>query len=196
MSLTGLIDIVHWLEQVFERLGIRRSYGGALAYNYYGPPRLTQDIDVLVLLPDTRIQLLVEELAAKGCMHDDVAPRPIELQMVLDDLRGKTRLAAFLCGGIRLEMFAPWHQFHHRVLARSPERDLEGRRIRIHAPEDLIVFKKVFDRAKDIADIKAILLAQKGKLELSRLLADAQELLEESGLRELEALVREYGGPI
>jgi hypothetical protein len=49
MSLAGLVEVIHWLEDVFERVGLRRSYGGAIAYNYYGPPRVTQDVDLLVL---------------------------------------------------------------------------------------------------------------------------------------------------
>lgn len=193
MSLAGLVDVLHWLEGVFDRLQLQRSYGGAIAYNYYGPPRLTQDIDVLALVPDLKAPSLVEELAGAGCLHGERHPRPVELRPVLDDLRGKGHMAVFLYRGIRIEVFAPWHPFHHRVLERSPERDLEGRRIRVHAPEDLIVFKKIFDRPKDIGDIKAILMAQKGRLDLERLRSDAKELLAEESFRELESLIVRFG---
>lgn len=193
MSLSGLVDVIHWLEDVFDRLQLRRSYGGAIAYNYYGPPRLTQDIDVLALLPDLKVPALVDELAAAGCRHGDRELRPLELRAVLNDLRSKAHLAVFLCRGIRTELFVPWHPFHHRVLDRSPERDLEGRRIRIHAPEDLIVFKKIFDRPKDIGDINAILMAQRGRLNLDRLKADAEGLLTDDSFRELESLIAEFG---
>jgi hypothetical protein len=74
-----------------------------------------------------------------------------------------------------------------------PVRDLEGRRIKVHAAEDLIVFKKVFDRPKDISDIKAMLLSQKGRLDTARLTSDAKELLTEASLRELEELISEFG---
>lgn len=193
MKGAGLVDIIHWLEDVFDGLQLRRSYGGAVAYNYYGPPRLTQDVDVLALLPDLKTPALVEALAAQGFLHGGPRPRPLELRAVLDDLRGKAHLAVFDYRGVRTEVFVPWHPFHHRVLERSPERVLEGRRIRIHSPEDLIVFKKVFDRPKDIADIKAILLAQKGKLDLARLKSDADQLLTEPSLNELEALISAFG---
>ncbi len=193
MTPAGLIDVIHWLEEVFDRLGLRRSYGGAIAYNYYGPPRLTQDIDLLALIPDLKAPSLVDELARAGCRHDDRNPRAIEIRAVLDDLRSKAHLAVFVCHGIRTEIFVPWHPFHHRVIERSPERDLEGRRIRIHAPEDLIIFKKIFDRPKDIGDIKAILLAQKGKLDFQRLKSDARELLQDESYRELEALISQLG---
>ena len=63
MNLSGLIDVIHWLEEVFERLQLRRSYGGAIAYNYYAPPRLTQDVDVLALVPDSKIPELLSLVA-------------------------------------------------------------------------------------------------------------------------------------
>ncbi len=69
---------------------------------------------------------------------------------------------------------------------------MEGRKIRIHAPEDLIVFKKIFDRPKDIADIKAVLLAQKGRLDLARLKSDARQLLTDASYSELEKLVSDF----
>ncbi len=85
MTGAGLIDVIHWLEDVFDRIELQHSYGGAIAYNYYGPPRLTQDVDVLALLPDLKVAAFVEELASAGCQHGDREPRPVELRPVLDD---------------------------------------------------------------------------------------------------------------
>jgi hypothetical protein len=186
---SGLVDVIHWLEDVFDRLRIARSYGGAIAYNYYGPPRLTRDIDVLVLLPRTAIPALVDALAADGCRRDPTGP--LELPAFLADLDAKARFTSVLCFGVRVELFAAWHPFHRRVLERSPTRDLRGRAIAIHAPEDLIVIKKVFDRPKDVQDIKAILIAQRGRLDLERIRAGARDLLPDEGLRELEDLLHD-----
>src|SRR5437870_328384 len=80
MKRTSLVDVIHWLEGVFARLGIRRSYGGAVAYNYYGPPRLTQDMDVLAELSALKIPAFVEELAASDCLHGDPTPQPVRLR--------------------------------------------------------------------------------------------------------------------
>jgi hypothetical protein len=192
MNLSGLIDAIHWLEEVFERLQLRRSYGGAIAYNYYAPPRLTQDVDVLALVPDTKIPELLDEFSTAGCQHLSPEPHPLELPAVLADFRSKAHLAAFACRGVRTELFLPWHPFHYQVLDRSPERDLEGRAIRIHAAEDLIVFKKVFDRPKDIGDIKAMFMAQKGNLDIDRIMSDARQFLTEESYRELESLVAQF----
>jgi len=38
MIFAGLIDVIHWLENVFERLQLQDSYGGAIAYT--GPRTL------------------------------------------------------------------------------------------------------------------------------------------------------------
>ena len=167
MISAGLIDLVHRLEDIFQRLKIERSYGGAIAYNYYAPPRFTQDIDLLLLIPAIQMPALVQELSGIGCTHDARPPgRSLELNRILADLRSTPYLSVIYCSGIRVELFAPWHPFHHRVIERSPLRELEGRSIRIHSAEDLIIFKMIFHRPKDIGDIKAMLLAQKGRLNL------------------------------
>ena len=55
------------------------------------------------------------------------------------------------------------------------------------------MFKKVFDRPKDIADILAILVAQKGRLDLERVKADARAFLADGSYGELEALIARFG---
>lgn len=189
---SGLVGTIHWLEDVFDKVGLQRSYGGAIAYNYYGPPRLTQDVDVLALIPDIKSPALIEALAEGKCLLGESEPRPVELRAALADLRGKAHMATFMRELIRIEIFVPWHPFHSRVLERSPERLLEGKKIRIHAPEDLIVFKKIFDRPKDLMDIKAILLAQSGRLDIARLLSDAKSLLTAQSWQELRELTEQY----
>ncbi|MEK9144161.1 MAG: hypothetical protein AAB339_00970 [Elusimicrobiota bacterium] len=188
----GLVGTIHWLEDVFEGLKLGRSYGGAIAYNYYGPPRLTQDVDVLALIPAIQSPALIEALAGGGCLLGDVDPKPLDVKAALAELRGRGHMVTLVRQGIRIEIFAPWHPFHSRVLERSPERVLDGRTIRIHSAEDLIVFKKIFDRPKDIMDIKAMLLAQKGRLNTARLLSDAKGLLADADWKELEDLITRY----
>ena len=50
----------------------------------------------------------------------------------------------------------------------------------------------VFDRSKDIEDIKAILVANQGKLDLDRIRKLSRELLDEKGLAELEQLLADF----
>lgn len=193
MTRPSLLQVIERLEDLFEGLGLTRSYGGAIAYNYYGPPRMTQDVDVLVLVPDLRVPALVEALSAAGFRDGSPAAGPIALAQVLADLRSHAHLATFQYEGVRVELFVPWHPFHHQVLQRSPARNLGGRSIRIHAAEDLIVFKKVFDRPKDLQDIRAMVLANKGLLDLERVRRDARAFLTAASWLELDELLRQYG---
>jgi hypothetical protein len=98
-------------------------------------------------------------------------------------------MTRLLCFGVRVELFSPWHPFDHEVLRRARRQQLGGREIRVHSPEDLIVYKKVFNRSKDI---KAILAAQAGALDLDRIRAGAAQLLDEAGTTELEDLIRRF----
>ncbi|MBI1853225.1 MAG: hypothetical protein HYR85_23045 [Planctomycetes bacterium] len=69
--MSRLAEVNHGLEGLFDRLALKRTYGGAIAYNDWGPPRLTQDIDVLVLVPDSGIPPLVEEFVKAGCLYGE-----------------------------------------------------------------------------------------------------------------------------
>lgn len=52
-----LVEAVLWLEEVFDRHGIERSYGGAFARNYYAPPRFTKDIKAILVANAGRLDL-------------------------------------------------------------------------------------------------------------------------------------------
>jgi len=93
----SLIQVIHRLEDLLEGLHLSRSYGGAIAYNYFGPPRLTQDVDVLVLVPDTRIPALVEALTTAGFV-DGGDGSPIDLRIVLTELRAAVPSATSAAG--------------------------------------------------------------------------------------------------
>jgi hypothetical protein len=94
---------------------------------------------------------------------------------------------------VPVELFVPWHPFDHEVLRSALEREVGGRTgVRIHRPEHLLVYKKAFDRSKDIEDIKAILVANAGKLDLAVVRKWAAELLDDEGLAELEQLLADF----
>lgn len=199
MATKTIVEVVLWLEELFDRHRVARSYGGAIARNFFAAPRLTQDVDLLVLVSQADIPPLVQELVDAGTSAlavDEEAgvelPQPLDLRRVLADLRGRTHMTRLLCFGVRVEFFAPWHPFDHEVLRRAREQQLGGRKIRIHSPEDLIVYKKVFNRSKDIEDIKAILAAQAGALDLDRIRAGASRLLDGAGMKELEEIIRQF----
>jgi len=198
MATKTLIEVLFWLEDLFGRHGIERSYGGAFARNFYAPPRFTKDIDLLVLMSQVKIPALVEDLRVAGARRirtdettGDVRVT-LELKDFLGDLRSRERMVRLDCFGVSTELFAPWHPFDHEVLRSALSRDAGGRMVKVHRPEHLLVYKKVFDRSKDIEDIKAILVANAGRLDLEEVRKWAGELIDEEGLAELEQLMVDF----
>ncbi len=198
MATKTLIEVLVWLEDLFDRHGIERSYGGAFARNFYAPPRFTKDLDLLVLMSQIKIPGLVEDLRASSARRigtDETTGReervPLELKDFLGDLRSQhmTRLDCF---GVPAELFVPWHPFDNEVLRSALPRDTGPRMVRVHRPEHLVVYKKAFDRSKDIEDIKAILVANAGKLDLEVIRRWARELLDAGGFAELEELLSDF----
>lgn len=192
----SIVDLIPWLEDIFEKHNVDRSYGGAISRNFWAEPRHTIDIDVLISVTQITIPALVSSLAA-NCQRvitdnaKDIQV-PLEIRGVLEDIRGKGKMSVLLCWGIKVEMFVPFHPFHHAVLKRSIPRELGARKIKVHSPEDLIVFKKMFDRSKDKEDIKAILASNPGKLDTARIIQDASQFLERDSLDELELLIKHF----
>jgi hypothetical protein len=119
----GLIDLIHRLEDCFDQLRLKRSYGGAIAYNFHGPPRFTQDIDILVVAEATKTPAFVEGLSSIGYRQKlEESTGEIDLNQFLREIRSKPYFTVLYCGNIRTELLTPWHPFHYRVLERSPER--------------------------------------------------------------------------
>lgn len=198
MAIKTPLDLIPWLEDIFNKHNVDRSYGGAISRNFWAEPRHTKDIDVLVAVKQIAIPSLLESLSIEchRVIFDNKTGNektlPIDILGVLDDIRGKGRMTTLLCMGVKVEMFVPFHPFHYRVLERSVLKEIAGRTVKIHTPEDLIVFKKIFDRGKDKEDIKAILASNHGRLDTKRILSDASQLIDKDSFAELEELLRNF----
>ena len=74
MSLTGLVDVILWLEEVFDRLQLRRSYGGAIAYNItFGGTESYIDLDGNGSSP---LKLMSDKITSYRFQTQEVSARP------------------------------------------------------------------------------------------------------------------------
>jgi len=70
-SLAGdLIRAVEILGEVFEALGVRYALLGGLATMLRGRPRFTQDIDILLDVPQIALSGLLDDLVERGFSMD------------------------------------------------------------------------------------------------------------------------------
>jgi hypothetical protein len=190
-----LIDLTERLAGLIE--GLRASYaiGGAIAQNFWGVVRATQDLDVLLSLPRIRFEELRAALDAEGFEVVDAsgARRPVTVEAIISQERDR-HLVAVHRGLVKVEIFFPFLPLQHSILRRAVPVKLRSHAIPVTSAEDLIVLKMAFHREKDLRDVRGILWTRKGKLDLPYIREWSGKMLADASQAELERWIEEYGG--
>ena len=186
----GVPAAIDQIAAVLARHGLRHAFGGALAQNYWGVVRATQDVDVLALIPALEFQKVVDALTTAGfCARDDAGNQQrITVAAARESLRNAGLFAVWL-GTVKVEIFTPMLPIQHRILERAVLMPWGDRTIPVTTAEDLIVLKMVFHRDKDMRDIRAMLAVRGKLLDQAYVLDQASSVLDASGLAELRRLM-------
>lgn len=144
--MTTLVDRIVAIRESLERARVPWAFGGALALAFAtNEPRGTRDIDVNVFVGSAQARQVFNAFPAGVTFTDaDVAEA---------DARDQVRL---WWDTTPIDVFFAADQFHLAVANRCREVPFEGQRIKVLSAEDLAVFKALFDRTKDWADIEAM----------------------------------------
>ncbi len=145
------LHIAHALNQS----GFKYAIGGALALGAHGVPRGTLDVDINVFVTAEQLPALIACLKNLGVKIDENAAR------------ARARLDGMFVGkwnGIRIDVFVPSIPFSDeaertRVLLKSAEEA-----VWFLSAEALAVFKLLFFRPKDIADLERLIASCGSKL--------------------------------
>jgi hypothetical protein len=125
------------------------AFGGAIALAYCTEePRGTRDLDVNVFADPSGAG------AVLGALPDAVTVSAIDVEAAERD--GQVRV---WWEDTPIDVFLDIHQFHERVAATVREVPFSGRTIPVLGCTALVVFKALFDRTKDWADIEAVVEA-------------------------------------
>lgn len=194
--MNGLDDVSTAIDHTARLLAdkqIPHAFGGALAQNYWGVVRATQDVDVLALIPALRFQDIVDALAADGFSARDRSGAAVPLTVAAARESQRTRgLFEAWFGIVKVELFHPMLPLQHRILERAVMMSWKDRRIPVTTAEDLILLKMVFHREKDIRDIRAMVATRGPALDRSYMMSRASEILDATQIAEL----RGFLGPI
>lgn len=147
MSDLSLVDKVLLLHDALEEGGVPHAFGGALALAFHvEQPRGTADIDVNISVPT--------DLAGDvlGCLPPDIEHDASSVARIHAD--GQVRL---WWGRTPLDLFFPQHLLHQVVAGRVVTMPLGSGAIPVLSATDLTIFKALFDRTKDWADIEEML---------------------------------------
>jgi hypothetical protein len=130
---------------------------GGIAAGLRGRLRFTDDIDVLLTVPQLQLPRLLEAMAARGFSVDvhTTARQWLQDHMVVMSYRG-----------IRLDWLKPVVPSYQHVLDTAKPEAWRGRELRVASAEGLILLKLFAGRPQDWADIDTLLAANQRRLDL------------------------------
>jgi hypothetical protein len=159
------------LHRALARARLPHAFGGAIALAYWTrDPRGTSDIDVNVFIPSTDA---ARALAALPAGIDQ--PRGTSDAIARD---GQVRL---WWEGTPIDLFFDYAPVHAEAARNRRTVPFEGARIPVLGPVELAVFKVMFDRTRDWADLEA--MAERGSLDLAAVEAGLTGMLDEDDAR-------------
>lgn len=160
MTLPALIEAALEVQGALTAAGVRSCVIGGLAVQRWGEPRATQDVDFTMLAP------VGEERPALDLLLGSFAPRrsdaltfAIANRVLLIQATNRVAVDVGLAGS----------DYEVEVLERSSPWAYRGTSLVTCSAEDLVLYKLVAGRARDVADIEGILRRQGANLDVGRI---------------------------
>jgi len=155
-----LVEAAIEVQAVLSRAGIRSCVIGGLAVQRWGEPRATQDVDLSVLAPPGS------------------EPRPLDLLLAAFEPRRPDarsfamihRVLLLWAGNrVAVDVALAGSPFEQEAIERATEWTFEsGPGVVTCSAEDLILYKLVAGRARDLADVEGITRRQHARLDVDR----------------------------
>jgi Nucleotidyl transferase AbiEii toxin, Type IV TA system len=137
------------LHAALRQAGLPHAFGGAIALAYWTQePRGTRDLDVNVFVPQASAARVIAALPA------GVVASPAAIAALADT--GQVRL---FWDDTPIDLFLDYAPLHAQAARHVEWVPFEGERIPVLGPTELAIFKLLFDRTKDWADVEAMLEA-------------------------------------
>lgn len=138
------------LHRALSEASIAHAFGGAIALAYWTrDPRGTSDIDVNVFVP------AADCLPALEALPQDVSIPPGTAEII--SAEGQVRL---WWDDAPLDLFFDYVPVHGDAARHARRVPFAGTHIPVLAPVELAIFKIMFDRTRDWADVEDMLAAQ------------------------------------
>lgn len=153
-----LIRAVELLVETFAAHSIRYSLLGGLATMLRGRPRFTQDVHILLDVPQLALPGLLDDLAQQGFTFD----RDLVIREYVQESMTSLRF-----GTVPIDWLKPVLPLYARTLADSTELPwTEGHSLRVASAEGLILTKLVSFRPQDQEDIRILLIANRDEIDI------------------------------
>lgn len=159
-----------FLEKVvgtLERLGVVYAITGSIASNYWGIPRFTHDLDILVVMDAPKAREVAAAFAGDFYASEEAA---------LDAVRSRTMFNVIdLNTGLKADFWvSAGDAFNRSVLSRRQQVEIvQGQSAQVASPEDVLLHKLVWNKItpseRQLGDAAGIAVVQAGQLDLDYL---------------------------
>jgi len=128
------IDVALLVTGALDELGVRHTIGGSIASSMAGEPRSTIDIDIVAAIETAHVAPLVARLAPEFYVDAEAMARAVRERRSTNLIHQATQVKVdlFIAGGTPLDQMQ---------LERRLEVNLDGRRLFVHPPEDILLQK-------------------------------------------------------
>ncbi len=183
-------ELLEYVVSVLESLKLRYFVTGSIASIYYGEPRFTNDIDVVVDLPEHRIPELCAAFPAEEFyLSDEAAARAVRAHGTFNILHPSS--------GLKVDVIVPEKTLfnHHRFQRMKRVQTGEELESSFSSAEDVIIMKMEFFRRgssdKHLRDITGILKLRGDRLDMDYIENWADQMGLGTIWRTIKYLVRE-----
>lgn len=154
-----LVRAVELLSDKFKARAIPYALVGGLALGFRGNPRFTQDVDVVLNVPQLALPGLLDDLAKEGFGFDATT---VIRQYVQE------HMTVLHFGQVHVDWIKPMLPLYHRSIRdATPCLWTEDHFVQVATAESLIATKMASFRLQDQADIESLLSANRDAIDLA-----------------------------
>ena len=180
-----LTEAVSSVASLFQKQQAEYALIGGLSVAFRGHMRATEDVDFLLHVPALKLPELFEAMIAAGC--------PVELLEAIRQWNTDGMLVVRWPSGVQIDLLKPVIPVFHRILERARDEPFGDQTLRVVDAEGLLLLKLIAFRPLDQEDIRGILLANAGRLDLDWVRREARLAgLDEERLAAFEVFVRDF----
>ena len=182
---SDLLGALGRLVRVLDQRKTDYALVGGLGVAVRGPVRATRDIDMVVSVPQIELPGLLKAVTEQGFSVDlDNAIRTWSEDHLLE----------FALGAVRVDWIKAVLPVFERIVGRARWEDVGGAKIRVADAEGLLLLKLIAFRPRDQEDVRGILAANPGALDLDWVRGEWRELATADDPRNelFEQMVREF----
>jgi len=168
------VELIRNIVEGLENLSLPYCFTGSIVSNFYGLPRLTHDLDIIVLMEIGDIDRICNEFSKNYYIDREAVEEAVKNKSLFNVIHPQSSLKVDFW--VRKEK-----PFDVELFNRRTRREIiEGIQAYIASPEDIIISKLVWARETDserqLIDAKGVYEVQKESLDMGYLKTWAKKL--------------------